>query len=157
MFSRKVVGWSIDDNMRADLIIKAFENAWGGRQPGDGLVVHSDCGGQYKALKFRRMLWRRKIRQSMTNRGSCYDNAMAESFFGILKKDLIRGKVFSSLRRQKLPFSSISKSPQSMEAPFLLGISATGRIRRGSCLTGLRFFRATPVDLTCGYRLARLI
>ena len=45
VFSRKVVGWSIDDNMRADLVIRAFEEAWCSRQPGDGLVVHSDCGG----------------------------------------------------------------------------------------------------------------
>lgn len=49
LFSRKVVGWAMDDNMRTDLIIRAFDMAWKIRKPGEGLIVHSDCGGQYKS------------------------------------------------------------------------------------------------------------
>lgn len=95
LYSRKVVGWSIDDNMKADLVLRAFNDAIRQRKPGKGLIVHSDCGGQYKSKRFRRLLWRKKIRQNMTA-GNCYDNANAESFFGSLKSDIIRGKKFSS-------------------------------------------------------------
>ena len=101
LYSRKVVGWAIDDNMRADLVIKAFEMAYRCRKPTHGLVVHSDCGGQYKSTRFRRLLWKRKVKQSMTHAGNCYDNAYAESFFSTLKKDLIRGVKFEARESAK--------------------------------------------------------
>jgi transposase InsO family protein len=66
-------------DMKADINMEATKMALKARNPLSGLIVHSDCGGQYKAKKFRRLLKRRGIRQSMTFAGNCYDKATAES------------------------------------------------------------------------------
>ncbi len=87
--------------MRADLVISAFEMAYRSRKPEPGLIVHSDCGGQYKSTQFRRLLWKKKVKQSMTHAGNCYDNAYAESFFGTMKKDLVRGVKFEARESAK--------------------------------------------------------
>lgn len=101
LYSRKVLGWAMDENMKTELVIKAFEMACKSRKPAAGLIVHSDCGGQYKSKKFRRALSRRHVRQSMTHAGNCYDNAHAESFFGTLKNELIRGVKFQTREEAK--------------------------------------------------------
>lgn len=82
LYSRRIIGWDVLPNMKADLVITALRMALKTRKPSPGLVFHSDCGGQYKARKFRRLLKRYCARQSMTHAGNCYDNATAESFFG---------------------------------------------------------------------------
>ena len=94
LFSRRVVGISLADNMKASLVVSAFREEFERRQPAKGLIVHSDCGGQYKSKAFRRLLWAKGARQSMTHAENCYDNANAESFFGTLKRELIRGTTF---------------------------------------------------------------
>lgn len=96
LFSRKIVGWSTRHDMKAELVLKAFDSACSRRKPRQNTIFHSDKGGQYKAKRFRRKLRRQGFRQSMTGVNHCYDNAVAESFFATLKKELIRGKKFNS-------------------------------------------------------------
>lgn len=96
LFSRKVIGWSTRADMKVDIVIEAFDQAVRSRKPNGPVIFHSDKGGQYKAKKFRRRLQRKGFRQSMTGVNHCYDNAVAESFFGTLKTELIRGKIFAS-------------------------------------------------------------
>jgi putative transposase len=94
--SRKVVGWSLADRMTASLVCEALDVAVNQRQPGPGLVFHSDRGSQYASRVFRRRLWRYRMRQSMSRKGNCWDNAVAESFFATLKKELVRNHVFDT-------------------------------------------------------------
>lgn len=99
--SRRIVGWSMRADMKADLIMDATKMALKTRKPKSGLVFHSDCGGQYKAAVFRSLLRRHGIRQSMTFAGNCYDNATAESFFGTLKSELVRRLTFETREQAK--------------------------------------------------------
>lgn len=89
LYSRKVVGWSMDTQMRAQLVIDALDMAVERRNPKPGLIHHSDRGTQYTALVFNRRLKGAGIDISMGSKGCAYDNAVAESFFSSLKKDLI--------------------------------------------------------------------
>jgi putative transposase len=89
VFSRRVVGLAIDDNMRAELAVEALEMAVRERRPAPGLVHHSDRGSQYASQRYQEELWRHGITCSMSRKGDCWDNAMAESFFATLKRELI--------------------------------------------------------------------
>jgi transposase InsO family protein len=91
--SRKVVGWSLADRMTAALVCDALDAAVRLRRPKTGLIFHSDRGSQYASRAFRRRLWRHQMRQSMSRRGDCWDNAVAESFFATLKKELVRDNI----------------------------------------------------------------
>jgi putative transposase len=88
-WSRRVVGWSMATGLHTSLITAALDMALARRNPGPGLVHHSDRGSQYTSLAFGRRLREAGIAASMGSRGDCYDNAMAESFFATLEKDLI--------------------------------------------------------------------
>jgi transposase InsO family protein len=91
--SRKVVGWSLAERMTASLVCEALDAAVTLRRPAPGLIFHSDRGSQYASRAFRRRLWRYRMRQSMSRKGNCWDNAVAESFFATLKKELVRNHV----------------------------------------------------------------
>lgn len=95
LYSRMVVGWSMSDRMTADIVLDAFNMGIGrrGRAP---IVVHSDRGSQYASNLFTKQLERLGCVQSMSRRGNCWDNAVAESFFGILKSELIYRQSFAS-------------------------------------------------------------
>lgn len=88
LFSRRVVGWSLDIRMEATLVITTLRNAIKGRQPPPGLIHHTDRGGQYAATEYRRILARADMKQSMSRAGDCYDNAFMESCFGTIKTEL---------------------------------------------------------------------
>jgi transposase InsO family protein len=94
LYSRKIVGWSYSKRMTSNLICEAIESAARLRNPGPGLIFHSDRGSQYASRAFRRRLWRFRMKQSMSAKGNCYDNAVAESFFATLKKELVNGDVY---------------------------------------------------------------
>ena len=96
LYSRKVVGWRLGDRMTASLVCDALDDAARVRRPPPNLVFHSDRGSQYASHAFRRRLWRYRMRQSMSRRGNCWDNAVAESFFATLKKELVRSQVFDT-------------------------------------------------------------
>jgi putative transposase len=87
--SRTVVGWSMADHMRAELVNRALSMAICQRQPAAGLIMHTDQGSQYGAESYRRLLTQHGMRPSMSRKGNCWDNAVAESFFHTLKTELI--------------------------------------------------------------------
>jgi transposase InsO family protein len=87
--SRAVVGWSMADHMRTALVNQALAMAIGQRQPAAGLIMHTDRGSQYGADSYRQLLTQHGIEPSMSRKGNCWDNAVAESFFHTLKTELI--------------------------------------------------------------------
>jgi putative transposase len=96
LYSRKVVGWTLAERMTASLVCTALDKAARLRRPAPGLIFHTDRGSQYASHAFRRRLWRHQMRQSMSRRGDCWDNAVAESFFATLKKELVRDRAFDT-------------------------------------------------------------
>ena len=95
LYNRKIIGWSMSDRMEAtDTTIPAFQMAVKGCQPRPGLVFHSDRGVQYACGPFVALLARSKAIQSMSSRGNCYDNAVAESFFHTLKTELVYHELY---------------------------------------------------------------
>lgn len=88
-FSRKVVGWSMSDRLRTELVLKALDMAVETRRPLEGLIFHSDHGCQYTSIAFGRRCRGAGIEPSMGTVGDAYDNAMAESFFASLECELI--------------------------------------------------------------------
>ena len=87
--SRAVVGWSMADHMRAELVNQALAMALSQRQPAAGLIMHTDRGSQYGADSYQRLLSQHGLEPSMSRKGNCWDNAVAESFFHTLKTELI--------------------------------------------------------------------
>lgn len=88
LYSRRIIGWAMSEQLTASIAVNALEMAIGRRTPPAGLVHHSDRGAQYAAHAFRELLERNAIICSMSGRGSCYDNAFKESFFHTLKTEL---------------------------------------------------------------------
>jgi putative transposase len=93
-FSRRVVGWSMRDNMEAELVVDALEMAVARRRPEPGLIHHSDQGSQYVALVFGQRLRGAGIAQSIGSKGDCFDNAAIESYHATIEKDLLRRRSF---------------------------------------------------------------
>lgn len=89
LFSRRVVGWAVAEHMRTKLCIDALKMALGRRLPPAELVHHTDQGSQYASAEYQAVLEAFGVHCSMSRRGNCYDNAVAESFFATLKKELI--------------------------------------------------------------------
>jgi transposase InsO family protein len=96
LYSRQVVGWSIKDRLCFEIATDALEMAIGQRDPKPGLIIHTDRGVQYAGARYREILRKRQIVGSMSRIGDCWDNAVAESFFGTLKQELVPKKGFSS-------------------------------------------------------------
>ncbi len=89
IYSRRIVGWSMADHMRTELVTDALQMALAHRRPAKGLIWHTDQGAQFVSLAFGQQARAAGIAQSMGSRGDCFDNAVAESFFATLKKELI--------------------------------------------------------------------
>jgi transposase InsO family protein len=89
LYSRKIIGWSMDTNMKATLVNNAITMAISGRRPSKGLIWHTDRGSQYCSKSHRLILKNHGILQSMSRKGDCWDNATSESFFSILKRELV--------------------------------------------------------------------
>lgn len=89
LFSRKVVGWALDRHMREELILEALEMALSTRVVNEGMLLHSDRGVQYRGNTYQEALESNGIVCSMSRKGNCWDNAVAESFFSRLKVELI--------------------------------------------------------------------
>jgi putative transposase len=88
-FSRTIVGWSMENHMRAELVTDALGMGLSRRRPEAGLIHHSDQGSQYVSLAFGQQARDAGIAVSMGSKGDCFDNAVAESFFATLKKELV--------------------------------------------------------------------
>ena len=89
LFSRRIVGWAMAAHMRSELVCDALAMAVSARRPGAGLIHHSDQGSQYTSLAFGRRCDQAGISPSTGRTGSCYDNAVTESFFASLETELI--------------------------------------------------------------------
>ena len=89
LYSRRIVGWSMSRWINRHLVIDALSMAIGSRHPEAALIHHSDRGSQYTSDDFRDELARHGIQCSMSGRGNCYDNAVVESFFGVLKRERV--------------------------------------------------------------------
>jgi putative transposase len=94
LYSRRVVGWSMADHMRTELVTDALQMGLAHRRPDPGLIWHSDQGSQFVSLAFGQQARAAGIAQSMGSRGDCWDNAVAESFFATLKKELIHRRTW---------------------------------------------------------------
>ncbi len=87
-YSRRIVAWQLGQDMTEDLVLGVLKMSIRARSPTDGLIHHTDRGGQYAGSRYRAVLRRGKLRQSMSRAGDCYDNAFMESCFGTIKTEL---------------------------------------------------------------------
>jgi len=96
VYSRRVVGWSMERRMKENLVIQAFLQAYGREKPNEGLIVHTDQGSQYTGGSFRSILKAYGATHSNSRKGNPYDNAMMESFYRTLKRELVKGANFET-------------------------------------------------------------
>lgn len=96
LYSRQVVGWSMQSRIHADLVLKALLMAVWCRKPKAGVIVHSDQGSQYTGSEWQRFIKEHELICSMSRRGNCHDNAVAESFFQLLKRERIKRRIYAT-------------------------------------------------------------
>lgn len=96
LFSRQVIGWSMQPQLRRDLVIQAVLMAVWQRRNTDVVILHSDRGTQYTSQEFQAFLRAHGIVSSMSSVGNCYDNAVAESFFGLLKRERVNRQHYTT-------------------------------------------------------------
>ena len=102
LFDRKVIGWSASDGMiTEETVLPAFNMAIKNRSPKEGMIFHSDRGVQCASQKMANVLASYKIRQSMSRKGNCWDNAVAESFFKTLKSELVYHEDYKTIEQAK--------------------------------------------------------
>lgn len=94
LYSRQVVGWAMDGRMQTDLVLQALLAAVWRRKPAPGLMLHSDQGSQFTGQQWQAFLQTHNIVCSMSRRGNCHDNAVAESFFQLLKRERIKRRIY---------------------------------------------------------------
>ncbi|QWT42541.1 IS3 family transposase [Dickeya dadantii] len=96
LFSRKVIGWSMQSRMTKDIVLNALLMAVWRRNPQNQVLVHSDQGSQYTSYEWQSFLKSHGLEGSMSRRGNCHDNAVAESFFQLLKRERIKKKIYGT-------------------------------------------------------------
>jgi transposase InsO family protein len=129
--SRRVVGWAMDKHMDESLVERALQMAAAHRQPGEGVLHHSDRGSQYASHDYQRLLNSHQMVCSMSRKGDCYDNAMMESFFSTLKSECADG-VFDSRAEARRHLRVHRGVVQSPKTPFGSWLSKPGGFRTGS-------------------------
>jgi transposase InsO family protein len=134
LHSRKVVGYAVADHLRTSLIIEALAAALVTRKPPKGVIFHSDRGCQYTSKEFADFCAINGVRRSMGRRGTCYDNAVSESFFATYKKELIHPRPWNDLTEVR-------------QHTFVWIEGYYNRRRRHSTLSYL-----TPLEYELGYR-----
>ena len=102
LYSRRVVGWKLDKYLRSELVEKALLRALEERKTEKGIIFHSDQGIQYTSVGLREILSKNQMIQSMSRKGNCYDNAVAESFFHTLKSEHVNFEKFRTRVEAKL-------------------------------------------------------
>lgn len=139
LYSRKIVGWSMTDRMRTELVTDALGMALDRRSPDRGLIHHSDQGSQYVSLTFGQKARAAGIAQSMGSKGDCYDNTVAESFFATLKKEMVhrrawptkaelRIEVFYNRQRRHTPRATLTSRIREHHTPTTSNESSSSRI-----------------------------
>ena len=96
LYSRSIVGWAMDSQMTEQLISSALQMAFDRRDIQPGLIIHSDRGVQYRSQKYIDFMRRHGAQPSMSRKGNCWDNAVAESFFSSLKKERIKKQIYKN-------------------------------------------------------------
>lgn len=96
LFSRQVISWSMKENQARDIVLDALMMAFWRRKPKSEVVIHSGQGSQYGSDGWHRFLRDHNMKASMSRRGNCWDNAVAESFFSSLKKERIRKTIYKT-------------------------------------------------------------
>ena len=96
LFSRKIVGWSMQSLMTKQIVLDALLMAVWRRKPTNKVMVHSDQGSQYTSYEWQSFLKENGLEGSMSRRGNCHDNAVAESFFQLLKRERIKKRIYST-------------------------------------------------------------
>lgn len=96
LYSRRIVGWQLEEHMQEELVIEALRQALATRSVSQGMIAHSDRGGQYAGKAFRRLLDKNKMRQSMSRADNAYDNAFMESCFSRFKAELLEDGAFEN-------------------------------------------------------------
>ncbi len=94
LFSRRVVGWAMQSRQTTDLVLQALLMAVWRRKPKSTVLVHSDQGTQFTSMEWASFLKHHNLQHSMSRRGNCHDNAVAESFFNLLKRERIRRRTY---------------------------------------------------------------
>lgn len=97
LYSRKIVGWSLDSHMREDLVMDAFTMAVHNREIPDNALIHSDRGVQYRSNRYQGLVHDYGFKSSMSRKGNCWDNAVMESFFSRLKVELIYAENYKAV------------------------------------------------------------
>ena len=100
--SRRIVGWSMSERMKADLVCQALKSAYWRRKPSAGLIMHSDRGSQYASDEHRQLIKDYRMIQSMSRRANCWDNAAMESFFKTLKVERVHSMRYDTRALAKL-------------------------------------------------------
>jgi putative transposase len=96
LYSRRIVGWAMEDHLRTELPLAALRMAISAQRPGAGLIHHSDRGVQYASADYRKLMRSADFQASMSRKGDCYDNAPMESFFHTLKTELVHHRLYST-------------------------------------------------------------
>lgn len=139
LFARRVVGWALSKNLDRELALQALTNALLKRRPAPGLIHHTDRGCQYTSADYRELLQDNEMARSMSGVGDCWDNAVAESFFATIKKELIHTYAFATrseaydaiadyienyYNTQRRHSSAGNTSPANFEAAHTLALAA---------------------------------
>ncbi len=96
LYSRRVIGWSIQSRQTTDVVLKALLMAVWRRKPTEKVLIHSDQGSQFTSIDWASFLRAHNLEHSMSRRGNCHDNAVAESFFNLLKRERIRHQIYKT-------------------------------------------------------------
>ncbi len=96
LYSRRVVGWSMQSRQTTDIVLQALLMAVWRRKPKDKVLIHSDQGSQFTSMDWTAFLKHHNLEHSMSRRGNCHDNAVAESFFNLLKRERIRRRTYKT-------------------------------------------------------------
>jgi putative transposase len=94
LYSRRVVGWSMQGRQTTDVALQALLSAVWRRKPKNKVLIHSDQGSQFTSMDWISFLKHHDLEHSMSRRGNCHDNAVAESFFNLLKRERIRRRIY---------------------------------------------------------------
>ena len=126
--SRRIVGWSMSDRMKTELVTQALKSAYGLRRPGAGTIMHTDRGSQYASAPHRRLIKDYLMVQSMSRSGDCWDNAAMESFFKTLKIERVYRTHYETRAQAKLDIVDwIEGLLQSTELSFVDRLQDTRR------------------------------
>ena len=100
-YTRRIVGWAVSEEMTAELVVRALEMGLRRGLIGKNAIIHTDRGSQYVSNLYRELLIRHGLRQSMSGKGNCYDNAQAESFFARFKTEMVEGGLFEDVAQAR--------------------------------------------------------